>query len=285
MVTNTRNFAFLICGGLVLAATAAVAGSGVGSVFHLGQPNTVNAQTALGGSTTASQLYVANGSTSLSSRAILGFSGAATGVTGVTNSRIGVNAQARGTTGTNYGVYATSASFDGIAGFFMNTNTTYNSAGVAVQGLGVGGAVTDIHPKGDFIDAGGEFAGPNGVIGAAAWPGGYGVIGIQGRGEYALYTLGNANINGRLSKSSGTFKIDHPLDPANKYLSHSFVESPDMMNIYNGNITTDGSGTAVVEMPSYFEALNRDPRYQLTVIGSPATAYVSREIRAITFEM
>jgi len=29
------------------------------------------------------------------------------------------------------------------------------------------------------------------------------------------------------------FKVDHPLDPENKYLSHSFVESPDMMNIYN----------------------------------------------------
>ena len=44
---------------------------------------------------------------------------------------------------------------------------------------------------------------------------------------------------GTLSKGSGTFKIDHPLDPANKYLSHSFVESPDMMNIYNGNVATD----------------------------------------------
>ena len=42
-----------------------------------------------------------------------------------------------------------------------------------------------------------------------------------------------------LSKSIGTFKIDHPLDPANKYLSHSFVELPDMMNIYNGNVMTD----------------------------------------------
>ena len=80
------------------------------------------------------------------------------------------------------------------------------------------------------------------------------------------------NVTGTLSKGSGTFKIDHPLDPANKFLSHSFVESPDMMNIYNGNVTTDAGGEAIVELPDYFEALNRDPRYQLTVIGSPATA-------------
>ena len=32
------------------------------------------------------------------------------------------------------------------------------------------------------------------------------------------------------------FVIDHPLDPANKYLSHCSVESPDVMNLYNGNV-------------------------------------------------
>jgi hypothetical protein len=47
------------------------------------------------------------------------------------------------------------------------------------------------------------------------------------------------------------FKIDHPLDPENKYLSHSFVESPDMMNIYNGNVVTDASGYATVTLPDY----------------------------------
>ena len=63
-----------------------------------------------------------------------------------------------------------------------------------------------------------------------------------GNGFYA----GNLNVTGKLTKGSGSFKIDHPLDPANKYLSHSFVESPDMMNVYNGNITTDRHGLATV---------------------------------------
>jgi hypothetical protein len=83
---------------------------------------------------------------------------------------------------------------------------------------------------------------------------------------------------GNLSKSGGSFKIDHPSDPEHKYLYHSFVESPDMMNIYNGNVVTDGSGSAVVKMPEWFEALNRDFRYQLTVIGQPAQAWVAAEI-------
>jgi hypothetical protein len=89
---------------------------------------------------------------------------------------------------------------------------------------------------------------------------------------------GDVSVSGNLSKGGGSFKIDHPLDPENKYLYHSFVESPDMMNIYNGNITTDGNGEAVITLPDWFEALNRDFRYQLTVIGTFAQAIVADEI-------
>jgi len=85
-------------------------------------------------------------------------------------------------------------------------------------------------------------------------------------------------VAGTLSKSGGSFKIDDPIDPGNKYLYHSFVESPDMMNIYNGNVTTDHHGLATVTLPAYFEALNRDFRYQLTVIGQFAQAIVKQEI-------
>jgi hypothetical protein len=70
------------------------------------------------------------------------------------------------------------------------------------------------------------------------------------------------------------FKIDDPLDPANKYLYHTSVESPDMMDIYNGNVTTDANGEAIVDLPDYFQALNRDYRYQLTVMGQFAQAIV-----------
>ncbi|MFN8745754.1 MAG: hypothetical protein ACK5ZN_12395 [Phycisphaerales bacterium] len=83
---------------------------------------------------------------------------------------------------------------------------------------------------------------------------------------YAGYFKGKTAVVGSLSKSGGSFKIDHPLDPANKYLYHSFVESPDMLNIYSGVVRTDDRGFATVTLPSYFEALNTDYRYQLTII-------------------
>ncbi|MFT5722956.1 MAG: hypothetical protein ACI9JN_000061 [Bacteroidia bacterium] len=55
----------------------------------------------------------------------------------------------------------------------------------------------------------------------------------------SMQISGNLQVNGNISKGGGTFRIDHPQDPYNKYLYHSFIESPDMMNIYNGNAQTD----------------------------------------------
>jgi hypothetical protein len=96
---------------------------------------------------------------------------------------------------------------------------------------------------------------------------------------------GAAQVVGTLSKGGGSFKIDHPLDPENKYLYHSFVESPDMMNIYNGNVTTDASGKATIELPDYFQALNMEYRYQLTPIGTFAQAIISKKVDKNRFEI
>jgi hypothetical protein len=90
--------------------------------------------------------------------------------------------------------------------------------------------------------------------------------------------FGNVHVTGTLSKGGGGFKIDHPLDPANRYLSHSFVESPEMLNLYRGTVTTDERGEATIDLPDYFATLNRDYSYHLTVIGAPALAAVTREI-------
>jgi hypothetical protein len=86
-----------------------------------------------------------------------------------------------------------------------------------------------------------------------------------------------------MEKTGGSFLINHPLDPANLFLSHSFVESPDMMNIYNGSVTTDRHGLATVILPTYFEALNRDFRYQLTPLGQAAQAFVAEKVKGNRF--
>lgn len=81
-----------------------------------------------------------------------------------------------------------------------------------------------------------------------------------------INNAGTVSVPGLLAKGGGSFQIDHPLDPENKYLYHSFVESPDMKNMYDGVITTDGSGYATITLPDWFQALNADFRYQLTVL-------------------
>ena len=113
----------------------------------------------------------------------------------------------------------------------------------------------------------------------------YGTTDLGGTTNWAGFFNGNVGVIGSLSKSSGTFKIDHPQDPENKYLYHSFVESPEMMNIYNGNIVTDANGDAIVNMPGYFEALNKDFRYQLTVIGTFAQAIVAEKMQGNYFKI
>ena len=101
-----------------------------------------------------------------------------------------------------------------------------------------------------------------------------------------LTTAGNVTFRGTVTASVKPFKIDHPLDPANKYLYHTAVESPDMANLYNGNVVLDESGEAWVQMPEWFEALNRDFRYQLTAIGGPGpNLYVAEEIRDNRFQI
>ncbi len=96
----------------------------------------------------------------------------------------------------------------------------------------------------------------------------YGVY-VRSAGSAAGYFNGDVQVTGNLTKGSGSFRIDHPLNPERQYLSHSFVESPDMLNIYNGNVTLNETGTAWVAMPDWFGALNHDFRYQLTAIGAP----------------
>jgi hypothetical protein len=109
--------------------------------------------------------------------------------------------------------------------------------------------------------------------GTSAW----GIAGESSTG-FAGYFLGKVHVTGALTKPAGGFKIDHPLDPANQYLIHSFVESPDMKNIYDGVVVLDEAGEAAVQLPDWFEALNRDFRYQLTCIGQSAPVYIAEEI-------
>jgi hypothetical protein len=154
------------------------------------------------------------------------------------------------------GLYVGRADLDGVhvgsAGSYGVHVDSSDSHGVAVSSAGSAGVYV-------------QSANWNGVH--VAWAAGK-----------AGYFGGDVEVTGSLSKGGGSFVIDHPIDPENKVLRHSFVESPDMMNVYNGNVTTDEEGYATVQLPDYFEALNSDYRYQLTVIGVFAQAIVAEEV-------
>ena len=149
--------------------------------------------------------------------------------------------------------------------------------GIGINGIGFISGVNGLNPTTNPNGAGVRGVAPNG-----AWAGDFvGPVRVSGDAQF----FQDLNVFGTLTKAAGSFRIDHPLDPKNKYLSHSFVESPDMMNIYNGNITTGGNGEAVVELPAYFEALNRDFRYQLTVVGQFAQAIILEKVNGNRFRI
>ncbi len=161
----------------------------------------------------------------------------------------------------------------------------------AGQAAGSGGGFTGgSAPVGSNAN-GGSGASAVGGSGRGTGSGGVGLFasgGSHGGGGSADAALlgGNVTVTGTLAKGGGAFKIDHPLDPRNKYLYHSFVESPDMKNIYDGVVQLSADGAATVTLPEWFEALNRDFRYQLTPVGAPGPGlYISREVSGNTFEI
>ncbi len=211
-----------------------------------------------------------------------------TGVSGIGTDGDGVRGA---TTNGNGGSFA---STNGVAGYFTSTNGIAilgilnndnqsitginNGAGLGVAGESVGGL-------------GGYFSGVNGVEGLAT--GTSAVASVEGLNPstncstcWSGYFQSNVNVDGTLYANSKAFKIDDPLDPANKYLIHTSVESPDMLDIYRGHVTLDAQGTAWVQMPDYFQALNMDFDYQLTPVGaSQPNLYVAQEIKDNKFQI
>jgi hypothetical protein len=193
---------------------------------------------------------------------------------------------------------ATSSNIPAILG--ENTNTHGYGIGVKGEGkmIGVKGVSIATHDYQSSIGVSGygeaDGSGNNEAYGGDFTAFGYGtgdVFGVKGwaagqttGNKYGGWFYGNVHVTGTISKGGGSFQIDHPLDPENKYLYHSFVESPDMKNIYDGLVMLDNQGKATVQLPAWFEALNYEFRYQLTPVGAPAPdLYISQEISGNSF--
>lgn len=104
------------------------------------------------------------------------------------------------------------------------------------------------------------------------YSGGFEDVSVVGAAN-GLRVVGDINATG-----TKNFKIDHPANPENEYLYHAAIESDQAYNKYSGNITTDENGEAVVNLPEYVQLVNKDFRYNLTVIGTFAQAIVGKEV-------
>jgi hypothetical protein len=207
-------------------------------------------------------------------------------ILGSTSTSVGIGITAPGyslhvlqQTDANAAIGATGLSVDG--GDFSGDGIDAYGGGFGANGgsgvLGSGGGTVD-----ETDGSGGVFRG--GCCGGGLF--GDGVDGYAGSG-YAGNFYGNVNTTGSyLVNGVADMEIDHPLDPANKYLVHSSVESSEMMNIYTGNVVLDSTGAAAIQLPEWFSALNRDFRYQLTSIGAPSpNLHVAEEIAENRFKI
>ncbi len=223
-------------------------------------------------------------SESTSGRGVQGSASATSGHTAgvygwnVSTSGAAVWGHAHSSSGTNYGVRGNTNSDDGYGGYF--------SGGTGVFGLGSATEGTTYGVRGLSHRTAGV-----GVFGFATASTGtnYGVRGRTGSDDgYAGYFNGRVHVLGDLSATgSKPFQIDHPLNPAERYLYHFAQEAPEVQNVYNGVVNLDASGAAVVTLPDYFAALNAGPfRYQLTPIGAAMpNLHIAEEIQDNQFEI
>jgi hypothetical protein len=139
-----------------------------------------------------------------------------------------------------------------------NTGDAANNTALSVTS-GPGGAICAISQTGTAIRA----VSSNGT---GLWVGGF------------TQLTGDVDITGRLVGGDKQFKIDHPLDPENKYLSHTSIESSEQLTCYSDNVVLDDDGRAEVRLPDWMEALVTDFRYQLTCISRSEPVYIAREV-------
>ena len=203
--------------------------------------------------------------------------------------------------GAGYGVYATSLSAASYG--ILAQNTSASAGNVTAARFNVPNAPSGIavYATSKYIalntDVNDTTGATYGLYASANSPGAraaygfvsnsanidYGFRGQASAGDYGLYAVGDTGASGVKA-----FRIDHPLDPYNKYLKHYSAEGPQPMNVYSGTVVTDAKGAATVELPSYYDSINRNPRYTLTVVDEGedfVLAKVSRRLAGRTFEI
>jgi hypothetical protein len=194
-----------------------------------------------------------------------GGAGASIGIHGSSNDNYGVY----GSSNTSFGVYGESGTSPGVRARTYNTSSyalfADNQANTGIF-CGLASGMYGVYVNAPLADY-------------AAWFDGYVVAQYIAVGHNVAVS-GDLQVNGNKN-----FRIDHPLDPANKTLTHSCIESNERLLMYSGTVVTDANGDALVDLPSYFETLNTNYRYQLTVVGQFAQAIIAEKIHDNRFSI
>ena len=230
----------------------------------------------IGTTTPADRLDVFGPATDVFGQAIFAQGGSSTGTAGTAQD--GIDPHGGDASGANgfagFGVFAgagnataATGGTGGDGGDFLGGSSSGTSG---FGGFGVFGRGGNATAAGGVAGDGGQFNAGTGTNGAAN--------GLAG------FFQGDIHVTGAITAGTKDFKIDHPLDPGNKYLVHASVESSEMLNIYTGNATLNASGSASVLLPGWFETVNKDFRYQLTAVGAPGpNLHVAQEIQGGRF--
>lgn len=277
--TSTQSVGVTGKGG---GANAGVEGTGTSGPGVSGTSTQGVGVTGTGGGSSAGVVGTGSGGAGLK-----GISTSGAGVLAESTSGAGVSASS--TQGT--GVSGTSTQGVGVSGKGGGTNPGVQGTGGAGPGLsGSSTGNAGVFGKGGGTNPGVEGTctfGP-GVSGTSAQ--GYGVKADGATGLYATgasraaYLEGDVVITGTVSDGASRMRIDHPIQPEDRYLVHAAVVSPELKTAYDGTAVLDEDGRATVELPDWFESLNESFRYQLTAVGAPAPdLHVSRPLADHTF--
>jgi hypothetical protein len=172
--------------------------------------------------------------------------------------------------GATYGVYGRSDGLEPSASGPYPVGV-YGLAGNTSSSFGIGGYFESNAPQGCGVEGQNRFVGVRAVAtGTVGLNFGVAATTASAAGVAGWFE-GDINVTGDIHKSNCYFLIDHPLDPENKLLRHTCVESPENLLIYRGTVRLSADGEAVVELPGYFEALTDEMQasVHLTPRGRP----------------
>ena len=155
------------------------------------------------------------------------------------------------------------------SGVNFTVNQTANNLTATFKGAGLGTMELEGTASGAFIDMK-QGSNDYDVRFGANNTGGYAAMGSGANGFSFNFADGSGSgtvtVSGTLNKTSGSFRISHPLESKKDthHLFHSFVEGPQCDNLYRGKVTLS-SGSATVNLDTKsgmsdgtFVALNRD---------------------------